>query len=112
MPNFRSWSMARVAGLILVLGSVADFTGVWMFSIRRGAVGGPAATHSFFVTERVLIVSAVILTALGFVLLEGAFRDKNGHILYQVAFRHRTNHKERKEGKGFFIFFASFRPLR
>lgn len=84
-PNLRSWSMTRVAGLILVLGAVANFAGVGMFSIRRGAVGGPATTHSFFVTERVFIVAAVIFTAVGFVLLEGAFRDKNGHILARLG---------------------------
>ncbi len=56
-----------------------------MVSFRRGAVGGPAATHSFFVTERVFIIAAVIFTALGFVLLEGAFRDKNGHTLARLG---------------------------
>jgi hypothetical protein len=77
--------MARAAGLILVLGSAVNFVGVALFSLRSRTVGGPAATHSFFVTERIFIIVAVILTALGFVLLDEAFRDENGHLLARLG---------------------------
>jgi hypothetical protein len=81
----RPWSLARAAGLILVLGFVANFGGVLMFSLRQSAAGGWAATQSFFVTERLFIIAAVILTALGYVLLEGEFQGKDGCVLARIG---------------------------
>ena len=85
MPNVHNLSMARAAGLILILGSVSNFVAVWMFSVRTRALSPSAVRHPVFVTERIFIVAAVIITALGFVLLEGAFRDQNGHVLAKLG---------------------------
>ena len=85
MPNVHSWSMARAAGLILVLGSVSNFVAVWMFSVRTRALSASAVRHSVFVTERIFIVAAVILTALGFVLLEAALSDDSSRVLAKLG---------------------------
>jgi hypothetical protein len=71
MSDQRFWSIERAAGFFLVLGFVANFAGVLMFTIRGGAGGGAQPSHTFFVWERGFFMAAVILTAIGFVLLEG-----------------------------------------
>jgi hypothetical protein len=84
MPNLADWSMHRAAGLLLVFGFAANLAGVVMFSIRAGSLG-LEPTHGFINYERSVIVAAVVLTALGFAVLEGAFRDSRGHVLARVG---------------------------
>jgi hypothetical protein len=56
-----------------------------MFTIRGGASGGTPPSHTFFVFERSFLMAAVILTAIGFVLLEGHFRNIDGRILARTG---------------------------
>ena len=74
----RVWSIERATGSFLVLGFVANLAGVLMFLIRGGTSGGTPLSHTFFVWERCFLMAAVILTAIGFVLLEG-------HLQYRVT---------------------------
>lgn len=85
MSSLRGWSMARAAGLVLVLGFTANLAGVWMYSVRDNSLVGPPSTAWYFTLERAFIVAAVLLTALGFVLLEGAFQGRNGHVLARIG---------------------------
>ncbi len=75
------WSIERAAGLFLVLGFVANLAGVLMFTIRGGPGGGTPPSHTFFVWERSFIMAAVVLTAIGFVLLEGSLHNTDGRVL-------------------------------
>lgn len=85
MVDQRFWSIERAAGFSLVLGFVASLVGVVMFSIRGGPSGGTPPSHTFFVWERSLFMAAVILTAIGFVLLEGHFHNADGRVLARTG---------------------------
>jgi hypothetical protein len=85
MIDQRFWSIERAAGLFLVLASVASLVGVVMFSIRGGATGGNPPSYTFFVFERSFFMAAVILTAIGFVLLEGHFHNTDGRVLARTG---------------------------
>jgi hypothetical protein len=84
MPNLTTWSMRRAAGLLLILSSIANFAGVWMYNQRNGAAGLPPIP-GFFIYERSLIVAAVVLTALGFAVLEGEFAESRGRVLARIG---------------------------
>ncbi len=79
------WTIGHAAGLVLVLGSVAAFPGLVMFWLRGGHRGGAPQSRAHFVWERSFIMAAVILTAVGFVLLEGSFQSINGGILANIG---------------------------
>lgn len=82
----RLWSIERAAGSFLVLSFVANLVAVVMFSIRGGADGGSPPSYTFFVWERSFFMAAVVLTAIGFVLLEGHFHNTDGgHILARTG---------------------------
>ena len=81
MIDQRFLSVERAAGFFLVLGFVASLAAVVMFSIRGGPGGGTPPSHTFFVFERSLFMAAVILTAIGFVLLEGLLHNADGRVL-------------------------------
>jgi len=85
MSDQRFWSIDRAAGTSLVLGFVANLAGVLMFFIRGGPAGGTPPSHTFFVWERGFIMAAVILSAIGFVLLEGHFHNTDGRILARTG---------------------------
>jgi len=85
MIDQRFWSMQRAAGFFLVLSFVANLAGVLMFSIRGGAGGGTPPSYTFFVWERSFFMAAVVLTAIGFVLLEGPLRKTNGRVLARTG---------------------------
>jgi hypothetical protein len=85
MIDQRSWSIERAAGFFLVLGFVASLAGVVMFSIRGGPSGGAPPSHTFFVFERGFFMAAVILTAVGFVLLEGHLHNTDGRVLARTG---------------------------
>ena len=59
----------RAAGLLLLLGVVANVIGVVMFGLRDGASGGLPPSPGYYVWERSFVLTAVALTAVGFVLL-------------------------------------------
>ena len=66
------WSMARAAGLFLVLVAVATLPGFLMFWLRRGHRGGAPRSPIHLVVERSSLLSGAVLAAIGFVLLAGA----------------------------------------
>jgi hypothetical protein len=77
----RSRVVDRAAGVLLLAGAFANFAGVIMFSIRGGpsemaeelfpSWGSGAASLAFLGTERGLLMAAMVLSALGFCLLDG-----------------------------------------
>ena len=85
MVDQRVWSIERSAGLFLVLGFVASLAGVVMFTVRGGPSGGTPPSHTFFLWERSFFMAAVILTAIGFVLLEGRLQNTDGRVLARTG---------------------------
>ena len=85
MVDQRFWSIQRSAGFFLVLGFVASLVGVVMFMIRGGPSGGTPPSHTFFLWERSFFMAAVILTAIGFVLLEGRLQNTDGRVLARTG---------------------------
>ena len=85
MIDQRFLSVERAAGFFLVLGFVASLAAVVMFSIRGGPGGGTPPSHTFFVWERSLFMAAFILTAIGFVLLEGLLHNTDGRVLARTG---------------------------
>lgn len=76
------WSFQRMAGAFLVLGFFAHAVGVLMFVSRRGGVApGPG----FMAVERSSIMTAVVLTAIGLMLLDGHLQDTAGGILTRMG---------------------------
>jgi hypothetical protein len=77
----RSRVVDRAAGILLLAGAFANFGGVIMFSIRGGpsemaeelfpSWGSGAASLAFLGIERGLFMAAMVLSALGFCLLDG-----------------------------------------
>ncbi|HEU5086284.1 MAG TPA: hypothetical protein VFT99_02520 [Roseiflexaceae bacterium] len=85
MIDLRLWSMARVAGLLLVLGDVVVLPGLLMFTFRGGQRGGAPPSPAYYGWERGLIMGAVVLTAIGFMVLEGHLQSTAGRILARIA---------------------------
>jgi hypothetical protein len=85
MINQRLWSIGRAAGYFLVLGFVASLAGVVMFDIRGGPSGGAPPSHTFFLWERSFFMAAVILSAIGLVLLEGRLQNTDGRVLARTG---------------------------
>jgi hypothetical protein len=77
----RSRVVDRAAGVLLLAGAFANFAGVIMFTIRGGPSepaeklfpnwGSGEASLAFLGTERGLLMAAMVLSALGFCLLDG-----------------------------------------
>lgn len=81
----QSLILARAAGLFLVLGNVAVFPGLIMFWIRAGHRGGKPPTSAYFAWERSFVMAGVILTAVGFILLEEPLQNTGGSILARTG---------------------------
>ena len=82
-PQFLTTDGA--AGLVLILGSVVLFPGVMMFWIRGGHRGGAPQSQAHFVWERSFIMAAVVLTAIGFMLLEAPLQITDGRVLARMG---------------------------
>ena len=78
-------TIERVAGLMLLLGVVIVFPGLMMFWIRGGHKGGKPRSHAHYLWERGFVMSAVVPTAVGFVLLADYMRGTNGFILANIG---------------------------
>jgi hypothetical protein len=85
MSDQRFWRTERVAGLFLVLGFVTNFAGVVMFNIRGGASGGAPPSFEYYQWERGLFIAAVVLAAIGFVLLEEHLHTSDGRVLARIG---------------------------
>ena len=85
MLDPQSFSIQRAAGLLFVLIAVATFPGFMLFWQRRGHRGGPPRSHTHWVVERSSILSGVVLLAIGFMLLESAFRNTDGFVLANIG---------------------------
>ena len=85
MMDLLSLSMERAAGIFLVLVTVATLPGFMMFWLRRGHRGGAPRSRAHFIVERSSIMSGVILAAIGFVLLAGAFQNADGRVLATIG---------------------------
>lgn len=78
-------SIEFAAGLLMVLTIVATGPGFALFWLRRGHRGFPPRSHARWVFERCSILSGVVLIAIGFMLLEGAFGSTYGGMLANVG---------------------------
>jgi hypothetical protein len=85
MKDQRLWRMEHAAGSFLVVSFVANLAGVVMFSIRGGASGGAAPSPAYYLWERGLFMAAIVLTAIGFVLLEGYLHNSAGRVLARTG---------------------------
>ncbi len=85
MPTPQLETIERVAGLFLVLHTVTTLPGFMLFWLRRGHRGGPPRSHAHWVAERNSILSGVVFTAIGFMLLEGAFQNTDGYVLANIG---------------------------
>jgi hypothetical protein len=78
-------SIQRAAGLLFVLSAVATFPGFMMFWLRNGHRGGEPRSRAHWIVERCSILSGVVLIAIGFVLLAGAFQNTDGFVLANIG---------------------------
>lgn len=85
MSDPAFWAPARISGAILVLGFLAFLPAGLMFAFRGGMAGRPLPSQAYFVVERSLVMAAVVLTAVGLVLLEEALRESAGHVLARTG---------------------------
>ncbi len=85
MIDKRFWNIERVTGSLLVLAFVANLAGVLMFFSRGGIQGGVPPSPTYFIWERSFLVSAVVLTAIGLMLLEGLLQNTDGRVLARVG---------------------------
>ena len=83
--NLQYWTLERAAGLFLVLHVITTLPGFMLFWLRRGHKSGPPRSHAHWIVERCSILSGVILIAIGFMLLEGAFQNTSGAILANIG---------------------------
>ena len=79
------WRLEPAAGLFLVLSFVANLAGVVMFSIRGGASGGAPPSFTYYLWERGLLMAAIVLAAIGFMLLEDHVHTSAGRVLGRVG---------------------------
>lgn len=79
------WSNRRAGGLFLVLGFVANLVGILMFNFSSGILGNIPRTTTFVMWERSFIVLAVVLTMIGFVLLEGYLATTSGSVFARIG---------------------------
>jgi hypothetical protein len=85
MIDHSFWSFQRAAGAFLVTAALPLALGLFLFVSRGGVQGGAPRSPAFFVWERGAILAAVILTAIGFMLLEGVLHETDGRVLARVG---------------------------
>lgn len=88
MIDSRFWNIEQSAGFVLILSFVVFFVGAAMYWIRwiwSGSRDAPPPSHIYFVWERSIIMAAVVLTAIGFVLLEAVLQDTDGLVLARTG---------------------------
>jgi hypothetical protein len=85
MNNQGRWRAERAAGLFLLLGWAANFAGVLMFWFRDGVSGRMPPSAAYYDWERSLILAAVVLSVVGFVLLEEHPELGDGRLLIRTG---------------------------
>ena len=85
MTDQSFWTFRSVTGIFLVVGFVANLAGVLMFLFRGGLQGAAPPNAGYFALERSFLMTSVVLTAIGLVLLEGCLQNTNGQILARVG---------------------------
>ncbi len=85
MIDQRFWRMERAAGLFLVLGFVTNLAGVVMFNLRDGLSSNPPPSPEYYLWERGFLMVAIVLTAIGCMLLEGYLDNTAGHVLARTG---------------------------
>ena len=85
MFNQSVWSNRRAGGLFLVLGFAANLVGVLMFIFSSGILGDLPRTTTFVMWERSILALAVVLTMVGFVLLEGYLATTHGSVFARIG---------------------------
>lgn len=85
MPEQAYWSASRVAGGSLALAVVPLAVGIALFIGRGGLQGRAQRTPGLFILERGSTVSAVVLTALGFIVLETIFQGSPGRTAARIG---------------------------
>ena len=86
--NLQYWSLERATGFVLVLGNVVLLPGLMMFWIRwirSGHRDAAPPNAAYFVWERSFLMAAVVLTAIGLVLLEGHLQNTDGRVLARTG---------------------------
>jgi hypothetical protein len=78
-------SIERAAAYLLLFGCLANLLGVLMFWFRGGSRDGAPPNRAYYVLERSSIVAAVVLTAIGFMLLADNFQSGAGRVLAGVG---------------------------
>lgn len=79
------WSYQRSAGALMAAAIIPLALGVYLFLSRNGVQGGVPRNQALFIWERGSILTAVILTAVSLMLLEGILRETNGHVLARLG---------------------------
>ncbi len=79
------WTIGRAAGALLILSNIVVFPGVMMFWMRGGQRGGAPPSPAYYVWERRFVMAAVLVSAVGFILLEGQLETSGGVILARVG---------------------------
>jgi hypothetical protein len=85
MNHHLSWRTERAAGLCLMLGCAANLAGVLMFWFRDGVSGRMPPSPAYYTWERSLILAAIVLTIVGFVLLEAHPELGDGRLLIRMG---------------------------
>ncbi len=83
--DLQFWTFERAAGILLLLGDVVLLFGITMFWMRRGIQGGEPKSRAHLLWERGFVMSAVIVTVIGFALLEGTLQNTDGRVLARIG---------------------------
>lgn len=78
-------TMERAASTLMIAAVIPLALGVFLFLSRNGIQGGSPRSTALFVWERGSIFTAVILTAVGLMLLEGILQETNGRVLARLG---------------------------
>jgi hypothetical protein len=85
VPDQTFWTSPRIAGALLTVAVIPFAVGATLYFARVGPQGGASRTPALFIVERGSIMTAVILTALGFVVLEAILEPSPGGALGRVG---------------------------
>lgn len=79
------WTLQRMVGAFLVVAILPLAFGVYLFLSRNGIGGGAPRSQALFMWERGSILTAVVLTALGLILLDAHLQGTSGRALARLG---------------------------